>query len=414
MEKILEKDTTFWGSSNWLDRLTALIFVVSITWLKFAPILIVFLFLLACFQHNSWKEIKERLFSWKSPGFWSICFLLYHIVGMLWSTNTAFGWSDIGMKASFLIFPLIFAIGRFSFKPKELIKTLSSLITWIVIGLLIFASWRSWYYPEDNHWGYFFETEYSHFIHRSYFATYTAFASAVTLHLLIYQHEKRTLWNWISWLLLSISTFLTISKAGILILLILTLTIVIRRLLISKKYKLVLFGSLSIVVLFVFLFNSNSRIASRFQEIPKPFTPVETVNNVGVESNEARIIMWSTSLKVIKDNWLFGTGTGDVKDVLIQKNTELGNTGVAERKLNSHNQFLNSWTQLGILGLGCLLLLFITTLMQSLHLRNSFGVLFVIAFASTMLFESFIETQAGIIPFCLLLMVMNYKRQETA
>lgn len=51
-------------------------------------------------------------------------------------------------------------------------------------------------------------------------------------------------------------------------------------------------------------------------------------------------------------------GTVDYDDVLTAKNESFGNSGVAKHRYNSHNQFLNTMVQLGLLGLVVLIMLF--------------------------------------------------------
>jgi len=399
----------FWKNTNWLDRLIILALLLSVTWLKFAPMIIAVTFVWSLFQRRSGAEIKSRLFSFNSIALWSMLFFLYHIVGMAWSVNTKFGWSDIGMKASFFAVPLIVSIGNFSLNPKRFATILSFLLVVVVKGLLIYAAWKSWYYPEDNHWAYFFESEYSTFIHRSYWATYTAMASAWMLYLLLSGNAKWRFPFALVWIMLSLSTFLTISKAGIIIWMVLTFTVFLQFVLRKKWWKLLLVGALGVVALVGFLLFSDSRIASRFKEVPNAIASVKTVNNPSVESNTARIIMWSTSVKVIKENWLLGAGTGDVKDALLAKNIQLKNTGAAEKNLNSHNQFLNTWAQLGIAGFLLLVMLFVTTFRNAVRTKSVYGALFAATMVLTMLFESFVETQAGIVPFCLLLLLVNHR-----
>jgi len=103
----------------------------------------------------------------------------------------------------------------------------------------------------------------------------------------------------------------------------------------------------------------------------------------------------------------FGVGTGDVSDALDKKNSELGNTGVAGKSLNSHNQFLNTAVQLGVFGLIPLLMLFLTSMRKAIRMFDVNFLMISILLASTMLFESFLETQAGIIPVTFLLLMFN-------
>ena len=400
---------TYWRESSRTDKGLMLALLFALTWKNLAPVFLVLSFILALTDRNSGSVIRKQLFSPRSVSFWMIAFYLFHIVGMAWSTNTAFGWSDVGMKLSFLIVPLIVAIGRLKLPLKKWANWVTDSMSVIVIGLLILAVWKSFAAPEDNHWAYFFESEYSTFLHRSYWATYCAIGASWALFDWISGTRKIISWRLFTFMILSASTVLTISKAGIIILGILCFWLMIHQIIVRKWWKIAVPGFILIIGLLIGVSYFSPRVAGRFQEIPKAFTTVKTSGNTDVESNAARIIMWSTSWKVIRSNWLAGAGTGDVKDVLIAKNLALGNTIVAEKKLNSHNQFLNSWVQLGLMGFLFLLGIFVTGFANAFRSKSLPLTLMTLAFFVTMLFESFVETQGGIIPFCLLMAIMNQR-----
>jgi O-antigen ligase len=209
-------------------------------------------------------------------------------------------------------------------------------------------------------------------------------------------------WRLFTFALLAVATVLTISKAGIIILGILCFWLMLQQIIIRKWWKIALPGFAVIIGVIIGVAYLSPRVASRFQEIPKAFSSVKSSGNKDVESNAARIIMWSTSVKVIQSNWILGTGTGD------------GNTEVAEKKLNSHNQFLNSWVQLGAFGFVFLFGIFISSFGTAIRNGSLPVTLMTVAFLITMLFESFVETQGGIIPFCLLMAVLNQRAVKIA
>jgi O-antigen ligase len=115
------------------------------------------------------------------------------------------------------------------------------------------------------------------------------------------------------------------------------------------------------------------------------------------ESNAARILVWRSSMKVIQENFVFGVGTGDIKDKLKAQYLKDGYTGVAELNMNAHNQFLNTHVAIGIVGSLTLLLSFIFAYLRSLKQEKTLSIIVLILFSS-LLTESFFETQAGIIP----------------
>ena len=126
-------------------------------------------------------------------------------------------------------------------------------------------------------------------------------------------------------------------------------------------------------------------------------------NNSSVESNASRILMWSASAEVIKENPLLGVGTGDYDDALAQQNLNLNNQGVLKERLNSHSQFLNTWVQLGFFGFAVLSMMFIVPMTGSFSI---YKILILVTFFLNFLFESFLETQAGIILFCIFIMLL--------
>ena len=111
-----------------------------------------------------------------------------------------------------------------------------------------------------------------------------------------------------------------------------------------------------------------------------------------------------------KNNLFFGVGTGDYNDELIAYNKSKNNQGVVKEELNSHNQFLNTSVQLGMIGLIVLLMLFISSFLNSEKQLWQTLVLFVLFL--NFLVESFIETQAGIVLFCTILLLFFTQNKE--
>ena len=132
---------------------------------------------------------------------------------------------------------------------------------------------------------------------------------------------------------------------------------------------------------------------------------IKLEENNSVETNQARLIMWNTSLKVISENFFLGTGTGDYNDELIKKNHLFKNYGVAKSELNSHNQFLNTFVQIGLIGFLVLSLIFYSFFRAVIKKQKIVLFLIGICFFINFLFESFIETQSGIILFCILMTI---------
>ncbi|MFH2143882.1 MAG: hypothetical protein ABIJ97_15770, partial [Bacteroidota bacterium] len=96
---------------------------------------------------------------------------------------------------------------------------------------------------------------------------------------------------------------------------------------------------------------------------------------------------------VIESSWKYGVGIGDVKNELIDQYLKNNNFNLAEQKLNAHNQYLETTIGLGITGVAILIIvLFIPFFRKKNYILYSFLILIIVNF----LFESMLNTQAGV------------------
>lgn len=397
--------TKHWRANDYL--IAALLIMIPV-FNRLMPILLVLLTISTVVYSVSFSEAKERLKPSK-PLFWFMLFYLFHLIGLTYTDNMSFGWNDLGIKLSFLLVPLILAFNAFRLSKRQLIDVFIAGLVLSAAIALSKATFKSIYYPEDNHWAYFTESYLAFSMHRSYYATYMAFGVLLAVERFF---EKHLLKYALAAILFGVITVLTFSKAGILIMVFLLIPLLF--ILVYRNWGKWLAATGTIVVILAVsgaLWVSPT-LTTRFSKMIDGITIFSTTNNTSVESNESRLIMWSTSLKLINENMLLGVGTGDVSDALDEKNLELGNTGVAERSLNAHNQYLNSWVQLGIGGFILLAMILITGMGVALRTRNLALVFFILVVSMTMCFESFLETQAGIIPVTLLITLFVIKAQN--
>jgi len=122
--------------------------------------------------------------------------------------------------------------------------------------------------------------------------------------------------------------------------------------------------------------------------------------------------MWGRALEIIKDATLLGVGTGDVKDKL-QENAEIeGYSIIKDRNFNVHNQYLETWMGIGVVGFIILLLLFFVPLFfRSRHYLLPY---LVIILSTSFLFESMLNRLAGVMffSFFLSLLIFGYQAKE--
>ncbi len=124
-----------------------------------------------------------------------------------------------------------------------------------------------------------------------------------------------------------------------------------------------------------------------------------------------RIELWKTSFQLIKENPVFGVGTGDVKkafqDQFIQNNSMLKDSG-----LRSHNQYLSITVALGFVGLAVFLfsLLYPATVLK-MWSYSPYFYLFVIM-SMSMLWEDTIESQVGVTTFAFFSSIYLFTRKR--
>lgn len=138
-----------------------------------------------------------------------------------------------------------------------------------------------------------------------------------------------------------------------------------------------------------------NKINNRFTQVEEAIVQQSdqaTVHN----STTGRIEIWKESLVLLQDNWMIGTGTGDIKDELLKSYAAHQFTYGLERKLNSHNQFLQTWLALGIAGLLSLVALLLIPLIKTrISTDNAFLFLVGIITLNAMT-ESILEVQKGV------------------
>jgi O-antigen ligase len=387
---------------------------LGLSWIIFFTIVyqkllaIGFILMLISLFFNRKKIMKSQFVYYFSHGPVPF-FVLYYallVLGLFWTDNLMFALSKLENKMSFVLMPLLLLFTVRKWGDLEWKKLLIYSLTFALSMYELLAIWR-FLTESENSWQFeFLSSRFSIFMHRSYFACYL-----VVGIILLFQKVRQNFSITTIFLILffSLGVLQTESKAGFLSF---SLVIVFQLFdLLKSKKKMSIWLSISVVlVIFSGLFITNNSLQSRFKRMCSALENIQTKNNDSVESNQARIIMWSTSLDVWKENFVFGTGTGDYDDELTKKNLKYHNNGVASERLNSHNQFLNIAVQLGIVGLVVLLMIFISSFLNSE--KQLWQLLILVVFFINLLVESFLETQAGIILFCTLLLLFYTRNKD--
>ena len=332
----------------------------------------------------------------------SVLFFLY-LAGMTYTTNISNGLFDLEVKLSIFIFPLIFATNKtIAFSEDKIKKILAVFVLGCLAGTLILlgrAVIETIMFQTKNA---FYYSPLSWTFHPGYMAMYLALCISILVFYLV-RTIKSSGWlqkTTLIMLILYFSTFIFLlsSKGGLLGLL---LTLLFYSLVLFFKYRdrragLIMAGS-TFLMFFIGL-NLFTFTADRIFQVKKDIVQKNTFQST--ESSTAdRKAAWKSSIDVLKKHWMFGVGTGDVKDVLLEQ-YRLNNYSFAfENKLNAHNQFLQTFMAIGVAGVLSLILLLLIPGLGSLRTSNFIYFLFLLVFSMNIFGESMFETQGGVVFF---------------
>lgn len=350
----------------------------------------------------SFKEKLQRFI--KNPV--AIAFvLLYllHLLSIFYTENSSEGWNDLRLKISFLLLPFFMMSVRFIYNEQRIfilkffavLMMLMALtdLTHAFLEYLVSGNQETFYYI---HLPYLLASK----VH--YVAWYYSFAIFISIYHLISSQSNRAFW-FLGLLILLFSLILLSSRAFILAFIVVFILTFLKWFKTAKVSRLMWTKILSIAALFmlslVFIPSINLRLNDTVVELQKMFgydTPKQT---------NPRVFIWRYGADLISKNAIFGFGVGDAKgelSVALESCDAMfwngeRNVPIQNKNYNFHNQFMQTWAEVGIFGF--LILLFI--MIHPFLLKNSHP-LFLIFIGLTFigcLTESMFERQAGVVLF---------------
>lgn len=330
------------------------------------------------------------------PAMISVVFYTLHLVGLLWTQNIPSGLFDTQVKLSIILFPFIL-FGEPSFSSRDIRKICLAFVSGCFASSMILFSVSAFDFFESgqNHFTY---TALSRFIHPSYISMYYLLAIYILWQEFIHKKKLNILVSTIAMFLI-VSVILFSSKINVFILftgLLMYGVSIIRNSSNYMKTGAVIF--LFLITLYLVI-DKNKSLKDRTRESLKSFSSDFRIRKNETSSTTARMLVWDAGLALLKDNYLYGLGTGDVKDELTQQYLRMGYTGIAEKKLNAHNQFMQSALAIGITGLFILLAFFFYALKQGKKEKHTILIAFCVITIINCLVESILETQAGVVFF---------------
>lgn len=377
-------------------NLLLIAFCIPIYKVLIAPLILVFV-VLAFFQ---FFKSKNFFFKPNLTSFLMIGLYLLYFFSLFWSANLNEAIFDLEIKLSVLVFPILFSfldlkINKCKFR-KIYIAYLLGVITAIIICLtnatFLFVETKAFYYS-------FAYSSFSILHHPSYFSMYLNFAIIITLVL----YKNKTFSSLITLFLVAfllVIIWILMSRTGII-----TASLILGyywvSLVFQKKYLQFFAGFLVLAFASIMILSVSSYTLNRFKVNPEAmssFFESDKSDNEIIEDG-SRKMLWFSSLKLIKNNPLFGVGAGDVRSELDNVYLENNYFESLNKRLNSHNQFMQTWIAVGVLGFLFLLSIFAFTAFDAIKNKNLIALGLCLLLFLNFLTESMLETQSGVVFF---------------
>ncbi len=342
-------------------------------------------------------------------------FYLFYLLRILVSKDKYSMDYALESKFSLFLFPLLVAL-KWDFFKEHVERILLLFILGCIVSCMVClfgAFWDSIYYvsgswhfnPYDPHqisWEYggshFKYSNLSYFLHPTYMAAYLLFAFVGGIHLL----TKKVLVNrmLVKILYLSLPLFLLmiylISSKAVILCTLMVLGFYAFQLFEQENKVLVKTFVLLLFLAIVFAGLQNPRFSSIYNALRNPKI---VLNDSITGSVISRVHIWKAGAILVGSHFFTGVGPGETEKELTRQYQIFGYGELYRLKAGAHNQFLETFVDLGLAGFLLFLAIFIFPLKRALKQGNRLLLIFLFVVGFNLLFESMLGVMAGSIFF---------------
>lgn len=342
------------------------------------------------------------------------------LLGMLNTRHVTDGIIQVEIVTSLLLFPIIFTAYKSNTLKYRAELIQSFLILGVLVAYLVCLSVAIPAYINTKDFNVFFYQVFSGVIkgphHLSYYVVFSIailISSLINKTPLIYNGKKMAGLKLVLILICTIFLFQLSSKATIL----LYLAIVGFSFIYSVAKKIVSFKiavpAIVLVVILAAVAFSTPKVHLRFSKF---FTAVENREEVDLKSQEStalRMAAFRAGTGIIKENFWFGVGTGDMAYHMSDYYKENNYQGAYIHHISPHNQFVRSFVMHGVFGFLSIVAMF--GLMIYVAIKEKHFLLMFWVFIMIFLFnvEDILGIQDGIIFFCFYTSYLVLNPKET-
>lgn len=345
-------------------------------------------------------------FVWQRPAVqWRVLWPLFawyllHVVGMLWTTDLAFGLFDLQVKLGLVLLPIA-AAAICTLRPGMVQRSMVAFTIGMGVAIML-SLWKGWgCYQGTGDPGCFAQSTFSYDLHPSYAAWYACWAMAWWGRSAVQGSGLRTrLASLVAVVVLFVFIIMLASKSGAIGALVVVVMIAVwwlRRL--APRYWALGLGGAVAVLVSVLVLSGGGLVMDRMRAASDAMALAINGDQALYASeggSEMRLVAWQCSVELLTAH-AFGSGTGDVKHALVACYEEKGAHAAVAKRLNAHSQFLQGGVALGWPGLLLSFLIALVPLWQAIKRSDMLLGLFAVLFLLNAAVESVLEVQAGVV-----------------
>ena len=358
--------------------------------------------------------IKSKKLSMK--GFYSFPFLvayfLFSAISLSYTLDLHSGFTSLLGHSIFLLFPLLFTCLNFS--KSNINKALNYFIVWIC--LLAFYSEITTVLnllSSDESLFLWFRKDFSYInlgaiigVHPPYMSLFSSYCILLLIDKISLNKSKNIKYV-IGILFLLFYTIHLSSRLPIAALLLVSSVFMFKKLNSQNTLKTSVFKLLVLSgIVFTLLFSVRST-RYRFAEV----FGMKYSSGLYIQSGPDKLDQWAAAMGA-NNNILFGNGLGDVKEGIIESNKKHGLLKNADRKYNAHNQYIQTYVGLGVIGL----ILLVGMLLYSWDSKKPFFKLnnyFLLYISIVFLSESYFQRHHGIVFIAFVLCLIQHQKNNS-
>jgi len=354
-----------------------------------------------------WKK-PTRLFTRDKTAFYLVLILFsLSLFSLLYSQNIEGGINILERRLALIFIPLAAILGLNEYYSLHdcfrsvilgVLVSIIIMILWSIIDIVQFEHVRTLYNLSFRE---FIYEQASRFNHRYYWGIYVLLAGLGLIYIRQTEAWKSIRDTHVNILFGILILFFLIAMQSRMIIILVGLLILVQIKLPKQKNKQILILFVAAVILVVLILTLVPRFVHLLDTDSLAFGKLQFA--------EPRIYVWSSAWEIIRSNWIFGIGIGDVLDGLIEKYRASEFAWGVERKFDAHNQFLQFWLESGILGAG----IFFTSILAIFFARNGRFSRLRISFAVLLFFgaltESILNRFSGVVWYSMILVFTYLK-----